>query len=68
MAANYRAIPLLIGLGLDSISVSGSVIPHAKEIIRSLNYSEVSKFVTECLTCKTEKEIASIKFFMAQRL
>jgi len=57
MAADYKAIPLLVGLGLDSISVSASVIPHAKEIIRALNYSEISGFVNACLTCKTEKEI-----------
>jgi phosphotransferase system enzyme I (PtsI) len=57
MAADYKAIPLLVGLGLDSISVSGSVIPHAKEIIRALNFSEISGFVSECLKCKTEKEI-----------
>lgn len=57
MAADYKAIPLLVGLGLDSISVSASVIPHAKEIIRALNYSEISDFVSVCLSCKTEKEI-----------
>ncbi len=57
MAANYKAIPLLVGLGLDSISVSASVIPHAKEIIRTLEYSKISVFVNECLKCKTEKEI-----------
>jgi len=60
MAADYKAIPLLVGLGLDSISVSASVIPHAKEIIRALNYSEISGFVKTCLTCKTEKEIHDI--------
>jgi phosphoenolpyruvate-protein phosphotransferase (PTS system enzyme I) len=57
MAADYIAIPLLVGLGLDSISVSGSVIPHAKQIIRALNYSEISELVAECLKYKTEKEI-----------
>jgi len=57
MAADFRAIPLLVGLGLDSISVSGAVIPYAKSIIRSLEYSQINEFVTECLTCKTEEEI-----------
>jgi len=57
MAANYMAIPILIGLGLDSISVSGSVIPHAKQIIRALNYSEISKFALSLLELRTEKEI-----------
>ncbi len=57
MAADFRAIPLLVGLGLDSISVSGAVIPYAKSIIRNLEYSKINEFVTECLKCKTEKEI-----------
>lgn len=57
MAADYIAIPLLVGLGLDSISVSGSVIPHAKQIIRALNYAEISELVAVCLKYKTEKEI-----------
>ncbi|MBU0476087.1 MAG: phosphoenolpyruvate--protein phosphotransferase [Bacteroidetes bacterium] len=57
MAADYIALPLLVGLGLDSISVSGSVIPHAKQIIRALNYKEISELVAVCLKYKTEKEI-----------
>ena len=36
MAADILAVPLLVGLGLDSISVSASAIPHAKKIIRSI--------------------------------
>lgn len=57
MAADFRAIPLLVGLGLDSISVSGAVIPYAKSIIRNLDYSQINKFVADCLKCKTEYEI-----------
>lgn len=57
MAADFRAIPLLIGLGLDSISVSGAAIPYAKSIIRSLVYSEIKELADECLKFKTEKEI-----------
>lgn len=57
MAADFRAIPLLVGLGLDSISISGAVIPYAKSIIRNLEYSQIKEFVAECLKCKTENEI-----------
>ena len=57
MAADYKAIPLLVGLGLESISVSGPVIPHAKKIIRELHYSEVAELTKVCLKLKTEKEI-----------
>ncbi|VAX18775.1 Phosphoenolpyruvate-protein phosphotransferase of PTS system, partial [hydrothermal vent metagenome] len=57
MAADFRAIPLLVGLGLESLSVSGAVIPYAKSIIRNLDYSQINEFVAECLKCKTEYEI-----------
>ena len=57
MAADIRAIPLLVGLGLESISVSGAVIPYAKSIIRSLDYAQMNILVADCLKCKTENEI-----------
>ena len=65
MAADPVAVPLLIGLGLDSISVSSSAIPSIKQLIRNLNYKEVKKLAEECLLLKTEKEINDLlhKFF-----
>lgn len=69
MAADYRAIPLLVGLGLQSISVSGPVIPHAKKIIRELNSSEAIQLANDCLRLKTEKEIHDkLDEFYYQRL
>jgi len=65
MAADFKAIPLLVGLGLDSLSVSGSAIPYAKKIIRNLYYSETKALVKECLLCETEKRIHDLvdKFY-----
>ena len=57
MAADPFAVPLLIGLGLDSISVSSSAIPLIKNIIRKLTYKELQSLAEECLAFKTEKEI-----------
>lgn len=57
MAADTMATPLLVGLGLDSLSVSGSVIPYLKKLIRNLNYEDTKKLAEECLSFKTEKEI-----------
>jgi phosphotransferase system enzyme I (PtsI) len=57
MAADILATPLLVGLGLDSLSVSASAIPHIKKIIRSLNYKETQKLAKECLTYSTEEKI-----------
>ncbi|MEN8192004.1 MAG: phosphoenolpyruvate--protein phosphotransferase [Bacteroidota bacterium] len=57
MAADFRAIPLLLGLGLESISLSPSAIPYAKSIIRDLDSNEISELAASCLKMKTEKEI-----------
>jgi phosphoenolpyruvate-protein phosphotransferase (PTS system enzyme I) len=57
MAADPFAVPLLIGLGLKSISVSASAIPQIKKIIRGLEYKDLQKLAKECLSLKTEKEI-----------
>ncbi|MBI1939594.1 MAG: phosphoenolpyruvate--protein phosphotransferase [Ignavibacteriales bacterium] len=57
MAADVFAVPLLIGLGLESLSVSASAIPQIKKIIRSLSFSELQKLADDCLKLKSEQEI-----------
>lgn len=57
MAADPFAIPLLVGLGLDSLSVSASAIPLIKNIIRNLNYKELCALADDCLELRTESEI-----------
>lgn len=57
MAADTLAIPLLIGLGLDSLSISPSTILYAKRIIRSCDYKKTKELAEECLTLKTQEEI-----------
>lgn len=57
MAADPLAIPLLVGFGLDSISVSASAVPFIKKIIRSIEYSEVKELAQKCLTLSSEEEI-----------
>ncbi len=44
MAGNPPAIPLLIGMGIDELSMAPSLVPRVKEIVRELDYS-VSKDV-----------------------
>ena len=60
MASDQIAIPLLVGLGLDSLSVSPALIPVTKQIIRNINYSEIQKLVEHCLTVVTEKEVKKL--------
>ncbi len=65
MAADTLAIPLLIGLGLDSLSISPSTILYAKRIIRSCDYKKAKELAEECLNLRTQEEIISKleKFF-----
>lgn len=57
MAADTLAIPLLVGLGLDSLSMSPATILYAKRIIRNFDYKKAKALADECLKCKTEEEI-----------
>ena len=65
MAADTLAIPLLVGLGVTSLSMSPSTIPYAKRIIRYLNYAHTKQLAKDCLSCSTEVEVVHLieKFF-----
>lgn len=40
MAASPELVPLLIGLGVDELSISPPSVPMVKDVIRSLHYAE----------------------------
>lgn len=65
MAADTLAIPLLVGLGVTSFSMSPATIPYAKRIIRYLNYAHTKQLAEDCLNCSTEVEVVQIieRFF-----
>ena len=64
MAADTLAMPLLIGLGLDSLSMSPSTIPYAKRIIRSCDYRKAKRLSAQCLKMQSEEEVkAAIEDF-----
>ncbi len=41
MGGDPNAIPTLVGLGVDELSMSAPLIPQAKKIIRELNFADV---------------------------
>ena len=57
MAADTLAIPLLVGLGATSLSMSPATIPYAKRIIRYLNYEHTKQLAQDCLSCTNEVEV-----------
>ncbi|HYF06019.1 MAG TPA: phosphoenolpyruvate--protein phosphotransferase, partial [Acetobacteraceae bacterium] len=44
MAGNPRLIPLLLGLGIRSLSMNASALPRVKQAIRSLDISDCARF------------------------
>ncbi|KUO62318.1 PTS sugar transporter subunit IID [bacterium BRH_c32] len=57
MGGDPLAVPLLIGLGLEILSVSPSIVPLIKSIIRKIKYKDALLLADKCLTYSTEKEI-----------
>ncbi len=53
------AIPVLIGLGIDELSMTGQMLPEAVSIIRSVSYNYCKETAEELLKLKTEDEIKS---------
>ena len=60
MAADTLAMPLLVGLGLDSLSMSPSTIPYAKRIIRSCDYKKAKRLANQCLKLQSEEEVKEL--------
>jgi len=68
MAADPLATILLVGLGLDELSVVPNVLPEIKKIIRSIRYTEAIHVVERVLTMQSEDEIiAYLKHLMKQK-
>ncbi|HMS63833.1 MAG TPA: phosphoenolpyruvate--protein phosphotransferase [Ignavibacteria bacterium] len=57
MASDPLATAILVGLGIDELSVNPNVFPEIKQIIRKLNYEDVKKLCEEIVLLSTENEI-----------
>ena len=56
-AGDERAVPLLLGLGLDEFSVSASSLLRVKKIIRSWSYSQAKALAEAALRLSTVSEV-----------
>ena len=57
MAGDIALLPLLLGLGMDELSVSASLVPRVKRAVQSLETAECRKLVEEALLLHTPAEI-----------
>ena len=57
MAGNPLATPLLVGLGMNELSVVPAVLPEIKKIIRSIHYTKMQKIATKALNLASAEEV-----------
>jgi phosphoenolpyruvate-protein kinase (PTS system EI component) len=56
-AADINGALILVGLGIDELSMSASFIPKIKEIIRKVSWVELQKLASRVLDCETSEEV-----------
>ena len=57
MARDVATIPILVGLGMDELSVGATSVPRVKMAVRSLAVPECQQLVNEVLQLQTSSEI-----------
>ena len=57
MAGDVALIPLLLGLGMDELSASATLVPRVKRAVQSLAIPECQELVEETLKLDTASEI-----------
>ncbi|MBN2300955.1 MAG: phosphoenolpyruvate--protein phosphotransferase [Lentisphaerae bacterium] len=57
MAADPLLAPLLVGMGIDELSVAPSAVPMIKDAIRRVDYIRLQNLATIALSCKSADEI-----------
>ncbi len=60
LGADPQAVPILIGLGVDELSVSVPAIPTVKAQVRSLQLKEAKSLAQRALNCATAQEVRAI--------
>ena len=60
MAGDKKVLPILVGLGLDELSMSASSILKVKDKLRNLSKKDVIRIAEQALECQTEIEVEKL--------
>ncbi len=60
MAGDETAIPLLLGLGLDELSMSATSILKARRQINGLSKNEMTELANRAVDCATQEEVIEL--------
>jgi len=67
MAGDLTMVPLLLGLGMDELSVSATLVPRVKRAVQSLSVLECEQLVQETVALDDPGEILARCTAVAQR-
>jgi phosphoenolpyruvate-protein kinase (PTS system EI component) len=67
-ASDPIGMPLLVGLGVDELSVGASRVGTVRAWVRELNRGEVAELATRALWCTSPDEVHDLAAPVAQRL
>lgn len=67
MAGDIVLVPLLLGLGMDELSVSANLVPRVKRAVQTLSMPECEKLADEALGMETSAEILASCTELAQK-
>jgi phosphotransferase system enzyme I (PtsI) len=60
MAGSPIAAPLLIGMGMDELSVTPAVLPEIKKIIRSVSYASLQELARQALSMRSGEDVENL--------
>jgi len=60
MAADLVMLPLLVGLGVDELSVGTQQVPVIKQAVRSLDYARCKEMATKAVDAAESREIIAL--------
>ena len=60
LGSDPLAIPILLGLGMDELSVSIPAVPIVKAQVRTLKMTDLQPLARQALTCSTAKEVREL--------
>jgi phosphotransferase system enzyme I (PtsI) len=57
MAGRARYVPLLVGLGIEELSMAPNFIPAVKHMIRHVSFADAAMLARDALACATAAEV-----------
>ena len=60
LGADMQAVPILVGLGVDELSVTVPAIPTVKAKVRLLNYADAQALAEKALACSSATEVRAL--------